>query len=129
MPLESTASAAAAQARSIQRRSAADFTALSCASVKANTAQLSHKVKPASSRFNCPTPPKNGLSASATRLARPASKPYRRRTQANTSGRQAKARPADHKRELHSLTPATEYTAAVAQYCNGGFSKYLRPSN
>ena len=30
-----------------------------------------------------------------------------------------------HRRAAHSFTPKTRNEAAVAQYCSGGFSKYL----
>ncbi len=107
MPLDSTASAAAAQASSIQRRSVAEAGALSCASVKASTAPTRKKVSPWSSTFRCPTRPKYGLTASAATASIAAVSPYRRRTQVKVSGRQAKARPNAQRREVHSLNPNT----------------------
>ena len=129
IPLESTARAAVPQAVSIQPRSAADAGGAVCARVKANTAAVSQKVKPPSSRLRWPTITKNGLTASAVSASSALSRPYRRATQANTSGRHANASPTLHSRELHCSRPNTWYAAAVAQYCSGGFSKYFRPSN
>src|SRR2546423_12128631 len=128
IPLESTASAAAPQAVSIQRRSAADAGGVVCARVKASTAAVSQKLKPPSSRLRWPTTTKNGLTASAVRASSALSRPYRRATQANTSGRQANASPTSHSRELHCVRPNAWYATAVAQYCSGGFSKYFQPS-
>ena len=39
----------------------------------------------------------------------------------------ASAVSAVQRRVVHSLTPNSVYAVAVAQYCNGGFSKYLKP--
>src|SRR5947208_2773656 len=128
IPLESTASAAAAQAVSIQRRSAGDRAGEVCARVKASTAAVRKKLKAPSRRLMCPTMRKNGLTASAVRASRAAAPSYRRATHAKVSGRHANASPTLHNRELHSLTPKTSYAIAVAQYWSGGFSKYRRPS-
>src|SRR5215469_11359094 len=128
MPFESTPSAAAAQASSIQLRSEREAGVALCARVKASTAAVSQNVNPASSRLRCPTIRTYGLTASAVRAARDAAVPKSARVQAKVSARQPNASPTDQARELHSEGPATEYTAAVAQYCSGGFSKYLSPS-
>lgn len=105
MPLDSTASAAAAHAMSIQRRSAGAARGAHWASVKANTAAVSQKVKAASSRLMWPMSAKYGLTPSASSAVSARRTSNSHATQANTSGRQAKASPVDHNRELHSCTP------------------------
>src|ERR1700694_2574760 len=126
IPLVSTASAPAPQALNIQRSSAEDAGGKVCARVKASTAAVSQKVKLPSSRLRWPTITKNGLTASAVSARSALSRPYRRATHANTSGRHANASPTLHRRELHCRRPNASYATAVAQYCSGGFSKYFR---
>ena len=75
IPFESTASAAAAQAVSIQRRSAGDRAGEVCARVKASTVAVRKKVKAPSRRLMCPTMRKYGLTASAVRASRAAAPP------------------------------------------------------
>src|ERR1700733_2944401 len=69
IPLDSTASAASAQAASIQRRSGTEAGGALCATVNASSAAVSQKVNAPSSRFKCPTTAKNGLTASASSAA------------------------------------------------------------
>ncbi len=84
-------------------------------------------MRPMSSELICAAATKTGLPASTAAAKVPAGGPNSRLPTLRTSRMPAKPISAAQSRDTQSWMPSTSKKPAVAQYCSGGFSKYLKP--
>jgi hypothetical protein len=126
-PLDSTASASSAQAPSSQRRLSIGVGWSRWARHRANTAAASKKLTPMSSVLTWPITFHSTLPASTAPAIIPA---WAAEQACGGEGRQQHAEEAGQRRPepCGPVVFAKGVKAvAVAQYCSGGFSKYLMP--
>ncbi len=124
-PLLSTAQAIAAHARIIQPRSARTERSARRLNRKLSSAAVRKKVSPMSRVRNWPPRkyPQQPATVSAVTIQ---GEPGARRSPANAASRiPRKPVRAGHRRAVHSSAPNSANAPAVAQYCSGGFSRYL----
>jgi len=126
-PLVSVAPAAAAYATSIQLRWTASVLPSRCASRNAHSVAARQQLSTLSSVSNCESADCQTLAASTNAAYAPVAGPSSHAAVMPTIITARTPASAGASLADHSCAPKTLNAAAVAQYCNGGFSKYLSP--